>query len=225
MGHSWLILFLALGTSVLGHDGGQELVTEAPTGQQQALCPPDDDLALWQEEKLPVPRFSNCMLQCTFHAYKAYEAALAMGSFQSMMSLKLNEGREGAEREFCWMLHLRCQRGDRLTKAFVLLNLEQPPDRSRPFPFRLLLTAPSLPPHRLQPRSRRRDTRLLSGEACGIRFDVTEPFRSAEGGRDAEMCIKVVCPLEKGICKGPPFSLRCPPFLATLWRSLPRPDC
>ncbi|XP_007440957.1 uncharacterized protein LOC103059131 [Python bivittatus] len=220
MGHTWLILFLALGTALLGSDGGEELATEAP----RALCPLDDDLAASQEGELLVPRFSNCMLRCASHAYQAYRAVLATGSVKSTVSLKLNEGRQGAQDEFCWMLHLRCQRGVRLTKAFVLLNLEQPLDRSRPFPFRLLLTAPSLPHHLLQPCSRRRDTRLLNGEACGIRFDVTEPFRSAEGGRDAELCVKVVCPLEKDVCEALQFSLRCPPFLATLWRSLPRPD-
>ncbi|ETE58092.1 WD repeat-containing protein 74, partial [Ophiophagus hannah] len=100
----------------------------------------------------------------------------------------------GPEHKFCWMLHLRCQRGVRLTKAFVLLNLEQPLDQSRPFPLRLLLTVPSWPQSLLQPRSKRRDTRLLNREACGVRFDVTEPFRNAEGGRGAKMCVKVVCP-------------------------------
>ncbi|XP_060545531.1 uncharacterized protein LOC117670279 isoform X2 [Pantherophis guttatus] len=131
--------------------------------------------------------------------------------------------KKGAEHEFCWMLHLRCQRGVRLTKAFVLLNMEQSLDQSQPFPLRLLLTAPPWPHPLLQPRSKRRDSRLLNGEACGVRFDVTEPFRNAEGGRDAKMCVKVVCP-EGDACKDLQLSLRCPPFLATLWRSLPRPD-
>ncbi|KAL7978176.1 hypothetical protein Chor_005163 [Crotalus horridus] len=129
----------------------------------------------------------------------------------------------GPDHEFCWMLHLRCQSGVRLIKAFVLLNLEQPLGQSQPFPLRLLLTAPTWPNPLLQPRSKRRYTRLLNAEACGIRFDVTQPFRDAEGGREAEMCVKVVCP-EGDACEAMQLSLRCPLFLATLWRTLPRPD-
>ncbi|KAM3825281.1 uncharacterized protein M6D78_016572 [Vipera latastei] len=226
MGPSGLIVVLILGTAVLGYVGGQELVTEAPTGRQTwALCPPDDSPAVSQEGELPEqPRFSSCMVRCTSHAYEAFTAMLATGDFKSMRtSLKLNEGRQGPDHEFCWLLHLRCQRGVRLTKAFVLLNLEQPLGQGQPFPPRLLLTAPSWPNPLLQPRSKRRDTRLLNGEACGIRFDVTQPFRDAEGGADAEMCVKVVCP-EGDACEDLQLSLRCPLFLATLWRSLPRPD-
>ncbi|XP_034281221.2 uncharacterized protein LOC117670279 isoform X1 [Pantherophis guttatus] len=226
MGHSGLIIFWILGTVVLSYVGTQELATEVPTGgQPSVLCPADDSPAAPPEEQLPMqPRFSNCMLRCTSHAYEAYTAMLASGDFKRMTtSLKVNEGGQGAEHEFCWMLHLRCQRGVRLTKAFVLLNMEQSLDQSQPFPLRLLLTAPPWPHPLLQPRSKRRDSRLLNGEACGVRFDVTEPFRNAEGGRDAKMCVKVVCP-EGDACKDLQLSLRCPPFLATLWRSLPRPD-
>ncbi|XP_026544482.1 uncharacterized protein LOC113426335 [Notechis scutatus] len=227
MGHSGLILvFWILGMALLGYVGSQELATEGLTGGQPwALCPADDSPAATREgQLLGQPRFSSCMLRCTSHAYEAYTAMLATGDFKSMTtSLKVNEGRQGPEHKFCWMLHLRCQRGVRLTKAFVLLNLEQPLDQSWPFPLRLLLSAPSWPQSLLQPRSKRRDTRLLNGEACGVRFDVTEPFRNAEGGRDDEMCVEVVCP-EGDTCEDLQLSLRCPPFLATLWRSLPRPD-
>lgn len=125
----------------------------------------------------------------------------------------------GAEDEFCWKLRLRCQGGERLAKAFVLLNLEQPPAEGQLPPFRLLLTSPS---QRLRIRHRSRGTRLLRAEACGLRFDVTEPFRSAEGSWDAQMCVKAVCP-EKGACGAWRLGQRCPPFLATLWRSLPAP--
>ncbi|XP_070622876.1 uncharacterized protein [Erythrolamprus reginae] len=222
-----LIVLWILSTAVVGWVRGQEVATEAPTGGPSwPLCPAaDDSPPATREGQLPVqPRFSSCMLRCTSHAYGAYMALLASSDLRSMAtSLKVNEGRQGAEHEFCWALHLRCQSGVRLTKAFVLLNLEQPPDQSRPFPLRLLLTAPPWPQSLFQPRSKRRDTRLLNGDACGARFDVTEPFRDAEGGRDAEMCVKVLCP-EGNACEDLQWDLRCPPFLATLWRSLPHPD-
>lgn len=175
----------------------------------EALC---ESPALSQEHHV-TPRFSTCMLRC------AAQAMLEMA--KSAVSLKLNEGQEGNEDEFCWMLRLRCQKGERLTKAFVLLNLEQPPAEGQTPPYRLLLTTP--PSLRQHLRARHRSTRFLSAESCGARFDVTEPFRSAEGGRDAQMCIKAVCP-EKDDCGTWRLGLRCPPFLATLWRSLPRPD-
>lgn len=101
MGPSGLIVVLILGTAVLGYLGGQELVTEAPTGRQTwALCPPDDSPVVSQEGELPgQPRFSSCMVRCTSHAYEAFTAMLATGDFKSMRtSLKLNEGRQG-ERE------------------------------------------------------------------------------------------------------------------------------
>ncbi|XP_066467069.1 uncharacterized protein [Tiliqua scincoides] len=187
--------------------GGDD--TQVAAAHLEALC---ESLALPGEHHV-TPRFSTCMLQC------AAQAMLEMA--KSAVSLKLNEGREGDEDEFCWMLRLRCQRGERLAKAFVLLNPEQPPAEGQLPPYRLLLTAP--PSLRQHLRARRRGRRLLSTEACGARFDVTEPFRSAEGDRDAQMCVKAVCP-EKDDCRTWRLGLRCPPFLATLWRSLPRPD-
>lgn len=121
------------------------------------------------------------------------------------------------------MLQLRCQKGERLTKAFVLLNLEQPPDGGQPLPYKLLLTAPPSLSQPLRARHGGRIPRMLRREACGIRFDVTEPFRTAEGGQEAEVCIKAICS-EADVCGALRLGLRCPPFLATLWRSLPRPD-
>ncbi|XP_034954301.1 uncharacterized protein LOC118075971 [Zootoca vivipara] len=210
MGHRWLALALILAAAAApNRTAGNVPESEVPG----APCPQEENPAAPSGEPHVAPRFSTCMLQC------AAQAMLGMVGAKSSVSLKLNEGREGEDQEFCWMLHLRCQKGERLTKAFVLLNLEQPPGGGQPPPYRLLLTTPPSLRQYLQARQGNRRARLLSGEACGVRFDVTEPFLSAEGGQEAKMCVKAVCP-EDDACG----ALRCPPFLATLWRSLPRPD-
>lgn len=121
------------------------------------------------------------------------------------------------------MLHLRCQKGERLTKAFILLNVEQPPDGVQPLPYRLLLTTPPSIRQHVRAHHGSRITRLLPEEACGMRFDVTVPFRSAEGGQATEMCVRAVCPADD-TCSSLSLAFQCPPFLATLWRSVPRPD-
>ncbi|XP_054845543.1 uncharacterized protein LOC129336465 [Eublepharis macularius] len=215
MGHRWLCLF-ALVAAAPSYVGGDVSVTEVPVARQWAPCPQDENPEP-QEGHLPVPKFSTCMLRC------AAQAMLGIVRTKPSTSLKLNEGREGEDHEFCWMLHLRCQKGEKLTKAFVLLNLQQPPEGDQPPPFRLLLTAPPSLRQHVQARHGSRSARLLSGEACGMRFDVTESFRSAEGGQNAEMCVRAVCSAQD-ICSSLSSALRCPPFLATLWRSVPRPD-
>ncbi|XP_063001882.1 uncharacterized protein LOC134412046 [Elgaria multicarinata webbii] len=215
MGPSWLGLMFALAAAAPpGCVGGDVPATGAPA---PAPCPVDESTAAPEGGSRLVPRFSTCMLSC------ASQAMLEMVSAKSTVSLKLNEGTEGEEHEFCWMLRLRCQKGERLTKAFVLLNLEQPPDGGPPPPYRLLLTTPPSLRQYLRARQGNRGTRILSREVCGTRFDVTEPFRRAEWGRDAEMCVKAVCP-EEDVCRASRLGLHCPPFLATLWRSVPRPD-
>ncbi|XP_061461617.1 uncharacterized protein LOC133374590 [Rhineura floridana] len=216
MGCRWLgLVFTLAAAAAPSCRGGGMPESEVPA----APCPQGESLQ--EEEQHMMPRFSTCMLQC------AAQAMLGMVGAKATVSLKLNEGREGKEQEFCWMLHLRCEKGERLTKAFVLLNLEQPPDGGQPPPYRLLLTTtattPPSPRQYLRGHHGNRGTRLLSRQACGIRFDVTEPFRSARGGQEAKMCVEAVCP-EEGGCGALRLSLRCPPFLATLWRSLPRPD-
>ncbi|XP_053133675.1 uncharacterized protein LOC128337098 [Hemicordylus capensis] len=218
-GCRWLGLLLALLVAVPSCAGGDG--TGASVAQR-APCLQEESLVL-QGEGPGAPRLSSCMLQC------AARAMLEMAGAQSTLSLKLNEGREGEEHEFCWMLHLRCEKGERLTKAFVLLNLEQPLEQGEqqlpppPPPYRLLLTAPPSLRQQVRACQGSRATGLLRGEACGIRFDVTKPFRSAEGGRGAQMCVKAICP-ERDVCGALRLALRCPPFLATLWHSLPLPD-
>ncbi|XP_042296057.1 uncharacterized protein LOC121915690 [Sceloporus undulatus] len=217
MGGCWLGLVFALAVAAPSYMGGDTPDREATAAHTWAPCLQEESTAAPEEERRLTPRFSSCMLHC------AAQAMLRMVSTKSALSLKLNEGSQGEEHEFCWMLRLRCQKGERLTKAFVLLNLEQPPDGGQLPPYRLLLTTPPSLRQHLQPRHRSRATKLVSEEACGVRYDVTEPFRSAGGGRDAQMCIKAVCP-EEDVCGALRLGLQCPPFLATLWRSLPRPD-
>ncbi|XP_048368434.1 uncharacterized protein LOC125441685 [Sphaerodactylus townsendi] len=214
MDHHWLCLLFALVTAASNNVGGDVPVTEVPVARRWAPCLQDENTEL-QEGPLAVPKFSTCMLRC------AAQAMLGIVTTKPSTWLKLNEGREGEDHEFCWMLHLRCKKGEKLTKAFILLNLEQPPDGGQQPPYRLLLTSP--PSLRQYVQARRGVTRLISREACGMRFDVTEPFRSAEGGQDAEMCVKAICPADD-TCSSMSLAFRCPPFLATLWRSVPRPD-
>ncbi|XP_060614232.2 uncharacterized protein [Anolis sagrei] len=219
MGRCWLGLVFALAVAAPGCVGDDPpAATEVTVTHTWTPCLEEEQentaaTEEEEEERRLTPRFSSCMLRC------AGQAMLRMVSTKKTISLKLNEGTEGEEHEFCWMLRLRCQKGEELTKAFVLLNLEggQPP------PYRLLLTAPPSLRQHLQARQGNRGTKLLSVEACGVRFDVTELFRSAEGGQDAQMCVKAVCP-EEGVCGEWTLGLHCPPFLATLWRSPPRPD-
>ncbi|XP_077180467.1 uncharacterized protein LOC143831322 [Paroedura picta] len=216
MGHHCLCLVFALVAASPRYVGGDVPVTEVPVARRGAPCLLDENPDP-QEGLLAVPKFSACMLRC------AAQAMLGIVSTKPSTSLKLNEGREGEDHEFCWMLHLRCQKGEMLTKAFILLNLEPPPDGAQPPPYRLLLTAPPSLRRQVRAHHGSRATRLLPRETCGLRFDVTEPFRSAEGGLAAEMCIRAVCP-EDDACGGLSLAFRCPPFLATLWRSVPRPD-
>ncbi|KAL8184242.1 UNVERIFIED_CONTAM: hypothetical protein K2H54_010759 [Gekko kuhli] len=216
MGHCWVCLVFTLLAAAPSHMGGSVPVTEVPVARQWAPCLQDENPEP-QEEHLVVPKFSTCMLRC------AAQAMLGIVSTKPSTSLKLNEGREGEDHEFCWMLRLRCQKGERLTKAFILLNLEQPRDGVQPPPYRLLLTAPPSPRRHVRAHHGSRALRLLPEEACGMRFDVTEPFRSAEGGQTAEMCVRAVCPVDD-TCGGLSLAFQCPPFLATLWRSVPRPD-
>ncbi|KAJ7307586.1 hypothetical protein JRQ81_009614 [Phrynocephalus forsythii] len=207
----WLVLALVLRVAAPSALGGEEAVTEREALHTWVSCPRQEQ----EEEPRLMPVYSACMLRCAARALSRMTG--------SQKVLRLHEGKQGEEQEFCWVLRLRCQEGERLTKAFVFFNLHQPPDGDRPPSYRLLLTTPPAQRRHLRPRPGNWATKLLSTEACGVHFDVTEPFRRAKGGPEAKMCVRAVCPAE-GVCEAVRLALQCPPFLTTLWQSLPRPD-
>ncbi|XP_072493422.1 uncharacterized protein [Notamacropus eugenii] len=127
------------------------------------------------------------------------------------------------EQRYCWLQRRRdCRTGERLTRVFVLLDLKEPSAT----PYELLPTTPPLSPPTRRLRPRKNDGALLSLSGCGLLYDVTRPFRSArrEGqSKDAEFCVKAVCPASEPFCQPLQVALSCPPFLATLWGSRPSP--
>uniref|UniRef100_A0ABM5F4K8 Uncharacterized protein n=1 Tax=Pogona vitticeps TaxID=103695 RepID=A0ABM5F4K8_9SAUR len=213
--HCWLGLALLLVVAAPSSPTGDVAMTERQAAHVWAPCPQEDSAAAREEERRLTPTFSTCMLRCASRAMS--------GMVGNKRILRLYEGRQGEDHEFCWVLRLRCQEGERLTKAFLFFNLEQPLNVSQLPSYRLLLTTPPAQRQHLPPWQGNWATRLLSTKACGVHFDVTEPFRRAEGGQDAEMCVQAICPKE-GVWGAFQLGLQCPPFLATLWRSLLRPD-
>ncbi|XP_074087349.1 uncharacterized protein LOC141518874 isoform X2 [Macrotis lagotis] len=128
---------------------------------------------------------------------------------------------QAEEQKYCWLQRRRaCRTEERLTRVYVLLDLKEP----LATPYELLSTSRLLssPSRRLRPRKDGRA--LLSLSACGLLYDVTRPFRSArrEGrSKEAEFCVKAVCPASQPSCQPLQVALSCPPFLAMLWGSRP----
>ncbi|XP_043828738.1 uncharacterized protein LOC122732572 [Dromiciops gliroides] len=161
----------------------------------------------------PLPKVSACMVRCATQVLPSLGAGL--------VSVLFNEAQEAEEQKYCWLQRRRdCKTRERLTRVFVLLDLKGP---SAP-PYELLPTTPALSPPSRRLRPRKNDPTLLSLSSCGLLYDVTRPFRSARRdgqSKEAEFCVKAVCPASQPSCQPLQGALSCPPFLATLWGSRP----
>ncbi|XP_072493420.1 uncharacterized protein [Notamacropus eugenii] len=194
------------------------LVLVLPTGSQGIPCLGASSPFLPPEEgttQAPLPKVSACMVHC------ATQVLPRLGA--GVVSVLFNEARAEEEQRYCWLQRRRdCRTGERLTRVFVLLDLKEPSAT----PYELLPTTPPLSPPTRRLRPRKNDGALLSLSGCGLLYDVTRPFRSArrEGqSKDAEFCVKAVCPASEPFCQPLQVALSCPPFLATLWGSRPSP--
>nr|XP_020655268.1 uncharacterized protein LOC110082225 [Pogona vitticeps] len=212
----WLGLAFLLVLAAPSSPTGDVAMVKRHAADLRALFSEEEDSAEAQEEERRLmPTFNTCMLHCI---------SQAMSSTVSIKrSMTLSQGTQGKDHEFCWGLRLRSRKGKRLTKAFLFFNLEQPLNGSQPSSYHLLLTTPPAQLQHVSPGQGNWTTRLLSSKACGLHFDVTEPFRRAEGGQDTEMCVQAIRPKE-GVWEAFQLRLQCPPFLAALWRRLLRPD-
>ncbi|XP_074128600.1 uncharacterized protein LOC141545442 isoform X1 [Sminthopsis crassicaudata] len=161
----------------------------------------------------PLPKVSACMVRC------ATQVLPSLGA--GVVSVLFNEARAEEEQKYCWLQRRRnCRPRERLTRVFVLLDLKEP--SATPYELLPATPAPSLPTRRLRPR--KNEGALLNLAGCGLLYDVTRPFRSArrEGqSKEAEFCVKAVCPASQPSCQPLEVALSCPPFLATLWGSRP----
>ncbi|XP_044537216.1 uncharacterized protein LOC123251943 [Gracilinanus agilis] len=193
------------------------LVLVLPTGNQGMPCLEASSPFLPPEEgktQPPLPKVSPCMVHCA----KQVLPRLGAGVVSSVL---FNQAREEEEQKYCWPQKRRdCRPQERLARVFLLLHLNEPTTT----PYELLPTTPALsaPSRRLRPR--KNDPALLSLAGCGLLYDVTRPFRSAkrEGQfKEAEFCVKAVCPASQPSCQPLQAALSCPPFLATLWGSRP----
>ncbi|XP_068922283.1 uncharacterized protein [Petaurus breviceps papuanus] len=195
----WLLLMLVL-----------------PTGSQGIPCLGSSSPFLPPEEgktQPPLPKVSACMVHC------AKQVLPRLGA--GVVSVLFNEARAEQGQRYCWLRRRRdCRTREHLTRVFVLLDLKEPSAT----PYELLPTTPPLSPPSRRLRPRKNDRALLSLSSCGLLYDVTRPFRSArrEGqSKEAEFCVKAVCPDSQPSCQPLQVALSCPPFLATLWGSRP----
>ncbi|KAJ1108492.1 hypothetical protein NDU88_005868 [Pleurodeles waltl] len=150
-----------------------------------------------------LPTMSSCAVRCATESY------IRMLSSKTEMSVLFTEALTGDENNSCWLLRLRCRKGEKMIRAFVVLDVEAGAQ-----PAHLLITAPSADLKRVWPQLG--DTGLLS-PGCGLRFEVTKPFKAAENA--GTFCVRTLCS-GRSLCQPP---AKCPPFLVTIWDSTRQP--
>ncbi|XP_029470687.1 uncharacterized protein LOC115098303 [Rhinatrema bivittatum] len=171
-----------------------------------AVCPEwEEEGPLFARQTPSLPPMSPCTIHCAAQTY--YRLLRS----RRRISVLFSEALQGPGDQFCWFRSLSCKKGERLTKAFVVLEVALPPE-GHLVPFQLLVTLP-IRTWRLRPQQE--ESKFL-GQGCGARFEVTKPFLAAES--TAEFCVKTVC-RGQPMCDSLRPLLKCPPFLVTRWRS------
>lgn len=152
----------------------------------------------------PLPRNfrppSDCLMDCTMRTYVKKQLLHHRPTIQFMYS---TQGDNGGH---CWSSKINCRVGESFDRAFVVLPVnmstaEQMEVTTSPGASKLSVHPP-LP--------------LISH--CGLPYEVTQHFTSENTERSfcIQLSIQQHVP-EDGV-------LRCPPFLAVLWKTDPNPE-
>ncbi|XP_078081590.1 uncharacterized protein LOC144501596 [Mustelus asterias] len=151
-----------------------------------------------------LPPSNECMLNCTVLTY------MKILRQQKRMTVRLHNSVTARENEYCWPSYLRCRNGERLDKAFVFLDTnKEKVNSSASYELSSATATPVQGVHKTPEL-----TSSIMSEECGIKFDMTNPFKATTN----TFCVQVTCQdTISTSCDSLNSTLKCPPFLATIW--------
>ncbi|XP_020388523.1 uncharacterized protein LOC109934117 [Rhincodon typus] len=189
---SWL-----LSTSFSSHD-----ISAAP--MESPPCLIQSELRRFSEAPKRLPPSNECMLNCTVLTY------MKILRQRKRMTVRLHNSVTASENEYCWPSHLRCRNGERLDKAFVFLDTNKEKQNVSVGYILNSVMAMSAQGVHVTPQV----TSSIMSEQCGITFDMTKLFKATV----STLCVQVTCQDNTSIsCDSLNNTLKCPPFLATVW--------
>ncbi|XP_067860514.1 uncharacterized protein [Heptranchias perlo] len=167
-------------------------------------CLTQSDLRRLSEGPKRLPPSNECMLNCTVHTY------MKILRQQKRLTVRLHNSVTASENEYCWPSYLRCRNGEQLDKAFVFLDTDEGKVNSSASYGLSSATAMSAQGVHMTPQV----TSSIMSEQCGIKFDTTNLFNTAA----SNFCVQVTCQdTISTSCDSLNTTLKCPPFLATIW--------
>uniref|UniRef100_UPI00398E6EE5 uncharacterized protein n=1 Tax=Pristiophorus japonicus TaxID=55135 RepID=UPI00398E6EE5 len=158
----------------------------------------------FSESPKRLPPSNECMLNCTVLTY------LKILRQQKRITVRLHNSVTGSENQYCWPSYLRCRSGEQLDKAFVFLDTDKGKVNSSASYGLSSATAMSAQEVHMTPQA----TSSIMSEQCGIKFDTTNLFKTTA----SNFCVQVTCQETISTsCDSLNTTLKCPPFLATIW--------
>ncbi|XP_062339788.1 uncharacterized protein LOC134038445 [Osmerus eperlanus] len=141
---------------------------------------------------------SECVLDCTTGTY------MRKLQVRDTQTIRFKDSSAGDQGEYCWSTQIKCEAGEHLERAYILLPVDKSQlEESMGLKMTLPPITDALWPHRQQ---------SLLPNNCGLQFDITSHFTT--GPREPKLCVKVN--FQKSIVGN--GVLRCPPFMVTMWQ-------
>lgn len=181
------------------HDAGA-----APASAAPAPCLSPSEQRRFSEHPRRIPPTNECMLNCTVRTY------MKILRQQKRMTVRLHNSVTASENEYCWPSYLRCWNGEQLDKAFVFLDTDEGKVNASASYGLSSATATSAHGVQVAPQA----ASSVMSELCGIKFDTTTLFKTTA----SNFCVQVTCQdTISTSCGSLNTTLKCPPFLATVW--------
>lgn len=182
--------------SLLIHGGILSTLFMVTLAVDRAMLCEEDSLLMEMSKDVEIP--SECVMTCTAQTYGR------MLLMQDTKTVRFKCSDTGDRGEYCWSTRISCSAGESLLQAYVILPVhkstigaESPGLQTPSATYKDLLR-----PHRGQ-------VAPLADE-CGLFYNVMDYFGGTK--QEPNFCVKVV-PQHHG------ESLRCPPFLVTVWQN------
>ncbi|GLD55469.1 uncharacterized protein AKAME5_000796300 [Lates japonicus] len=148
-----------------------------------------------------VTQVTDCLMECTGMTY------IKKLQLQDKRNIRFTDSTEGDLGEYCWSTELKCNTGENFQHAYAVLPVDIFAVGHEQLEVKATTpTATTLHVH---------NNPTTVAESCGLRYDVTRYFSTAESG--TSFCVQVVTQEDVLGDK----VLKCPPYLVTFWQRSP----